>query len=48
MSQILPDILALQLPFLFSDYNEVDFVLENTKENFSERYRQRGYGTVMG
>ena len=43
MSQILPDILALQLPFLFSDYNEVDFVLENTKENFSKRYRQRGY-----
>ena len=27
MSQILPDILALQLPFLFRDYNEVDFVL---------------------
>ena len=43
MSQILPDILALQLPFLFRDYNEVDFVLENTKTLFSKRYRQRGY-----
>ena len=43
MSQILPDILALQLPFLFRDYNEVDFVLENTNELFSKRYRQRGY-----
>ena len=43
MSQILPDILALQLPFLFHNYNEVDFVLENTKDLFSKRYRQRGY-----
>lgn len=43
MSKILPDILALQLPFLFRDYNEVDFVLKNTKELFSKRYRQRGY-----
>ncbi len=43
MSQILPDILALQLPFLFRDYSEVDFVLENTKDLFSKRYRKRGY-----
>ena len=43
MSQILPDILAFQLPFLFRDYDEIDFVLENTKDLFSKRYRQRGY-----
>lgn len=43
MSQILPDILALQLPFLFRNYGEIDFVLENTKIDFMNRYSQRGY-----
>tara|TARA_Y100000589_G_scaffold68502_1_gene60178 strand:- start:402 stop:1148 length:747 start_codon:yes stop_codon:yes gene_type:complete len=43
MSQILPDILALQLPFLFGDYREVDYVLDNTKADFSNRYKQKGF-----
>ena len=43
MSQILPDILALQLPFLFGDYQEVDYVLDNTKADFSNRYKQKGF-----
>ncbi len=43
MSQILPDVLALQMPFLFNEYREIDYVLKETEAHFQRRYGERGY-----
>ena len=43
VSQTLPDVLALQMPFLFNDYAEVDYVLENMDDFYRQGYEERGY-----
>jgi len=42
-SQILPDILALEMPFQFVSYDEVNYVLDRTAEFYRERFEQRGF-----
>ncbi|MCY3791777.1 MAG: TRAP transporter substrate-binding protein DctP [Gemmatimonadetes bacterium] len=43
VSQTLPDVLALQMPFLFNDYAEVDYVLEKMDAFYRQGYEERGY-----
>lgn len=43
VSQILPDILALQMPFLFRDYAEVDYVLTHMDTFYKEAYAEKGF-----
>ena len=43
ISQIFPDILALQIPFLFNDYNEIDYILEHMDAFYKEAYAARGF-----
>ena len=43
VSQTLPDVLALQMPFLFYDYAEVDYVLEKMDAFYRQGYEERGY-----
>lgn len=43
ISQIFPDILALEMPFLFKDYSEVDYVLEKMQDFYTDGYRSKGY-----
>lgn len=43
ISQISPDALALQMPFLFNDYNEIDYVLEHMDSFYKEAYAEKGF-----
>ena len=43
VSQTLPDVLALQMPFLFDSYAEVDYVLEKMDTFYRQGYEERGY-----
>ncbi len=43
VSQIFPDVLALQMPFLFNDYNEIDYVLANMDTFYKEAYAEKGF-----
>ena len=43
VSQTLPDVLALQMPFLFNSYAEIDYVLENMDAFYRQGYEERGY-----
>ena len=43
VSQTLPDVLALQMPFLFDSYAEVDYVLEKMDAFYRQGYEKRGY-----
>lgn len=43
VSQIFPDVLAVQMPFLFNNYEEIDHVLANMDTFFKEAYAERGY-----
>jgi len=43
ISQIFPDILALEMPFLFADYDEVDFVLEQMDDYYRRGYEENGF-----
>ncbi len=47
LSDINPDIRALQLPFLFNNYQEVDYVLNAMVEDFNQSFSKRGY-QVLG
>ena len=42
-SSIVPDILGIQMPFLFNDYEEIDFVLEQMDGFFKDQYEEKGY-----
>ena len=42
-SQIVPDLLALELPFLFSDYGEIDYVLDKTYPYYESAYDDAGF-----
>jgi TRAP-type C4-dicarboxylate transport system substrate-binding protein len=43
LSEILPEFHVLELPLLFRDGTEVDFVLEKTFEMFAERFAEKGF-----
>ncbi len=43
ISKIFPDALALQMPFLFENYDEVDYVLEKMNDYFKEGYQNAGF-----
>ena len=42
-SQIVPDLLALEMPFLFSNYEEIDHVLEETYSHYQKAYDEAGF-----
>ena len=43
VSKLFPDVLALETPFLFSDYDEVDYVLEQMHDYYTAGYERNGY-----
>ena len=47
LANINPDIRALQLPFLFRNYQEVDYVLNRMVGDFDQSFSRRGY-QVLG
>ena len=42
-SKIFPDVLALEMPFLFEDYDEMEHVLAETQEYYRRGYSDNGY-----
>ena len=42
-SKIFPDVLALEVPFLFEDYDEIEHVLAETQEFYRRGYYDNGY-----
>lgn len=42
-SQIFPDIRALEIPFLFNSYQEIDYVLEQMETFYQQGYEENGY-----
>ncbi len=42
-SIVLPDILGLQMPFLFNDYDEVDFVVDSMNAHLKAAYSDKGF-----
>ena len=43
LSQTFPDVLALEMPFLFDSYAEVDYVLEKMDAFYRQGYEEKGY-----
>ena len=43
ISQTFPDVLALEMPFLFDSYDEVDYVLEKMDAFYRQGYEEQGY-----
>ena len=43
VSKLFPDVLALETPFLFSDHDEVDYVLEQMHDYYTAGYERNGY-----
>ena len=42
-SMVLPDILAMEIPFLFDDYEEIDYVLERMDTFYQKGFEERGF-----
>ena len=42
-SMVFPDILAMEIPFLFDDYQEIDYVLEQMDTFYQEGFEERGF-----
>ena len=42
-SAIFPDVLALEMPFLFEDYDEIEHVLSETQGYYRRGYADKGY-----
>ncbi len=47
LGEIVPDVRVLDLPFLFRNYNEVDYVHNRLLDKFSADYNKKGY-ILMG
>jgi len=47
LADINPDIRTLQVPFLFNNYQEVDYVLEKMVDEFNQSFSRQGY-QVLG
>lgn len=43
LSQIVPSIHVLDLPFFFDEYGEVDYVYEHIRSHFDEAFEKEGY-----
>ncbi|MBI2608441.1 MAG: TRAP transporter substrate-binding protein DctP [Deltaproteobacteria bacterium] len=43
MGEIVPSIRALELPFLFHNYEEVDFITSHMFDLYAEEYEKKGY-----
>jgi TRAP-type C4-dicarboxylate transport system substrate-binding protein len=43
VSKLFPDVLALETPFLFSNYDEIDYVLEQMRDYYTAGYADNGY-----
>jgi len=43
VSAMVPDVLALEMPFLFDDYDEVDYVVSQMEEFYQQRFAAAGY-----
>ena len=43
VSDIFADVLALETPFLFNNYSEIDYVLEQMAQFYAEGYASNGY-----
>lgn len=43
VSKLFPDVLALETPFLFSNYDEIDYVLEQMHDYYTAGYADNGY-----
>ena len=43
LSQLFADVLALETPFTFDNYDEVDYVLEQMEDYYRRGFAQRGY-----
>lgn len=43
VSMVFPDVLALEMPFLFQDYEEVEYVLDQTLDFYRAGYRDAGF-----
>lgn len=43
VSQIFPDILALEMPFLFNSYDEIDYVLAQMDQFYKQGYENNGF-----
>ena len=43
VSDIFPDVLAIEIPFLFDNYEEIEYVLEQTYAFYMNGYKNRGY-----
>lgn len=43
ISDLFPDILALEMPFLFQDYDEVDYVLEQMDDFYQRGFEENGF-----
>ena len=47
ISEVFPDVVALEMPFLFENYDEIDHVLEKTDAHYREGFAARGF-TFLG
>ncbi len=43
LGEILPEMRVMELPFLFRDQNEIDFVVEHLYDRFAKEFEKRGY-----
>lgn len=43
LTDIFPDILALEMPFLFADYEEIDYVLDQMDDYYQEGLEKNGF-----
>ncbi len=43
LGEILPDMRVLELPFLFNDAAEIDYVVDQMYADFSRRYEEKGF-----
>lgn len=43
LGEILPEVRALELPFLFRDKAEIDYILDQYTDQFDKAFREKGY-----
>ena len=43
LGEILPEIRILELPYLFNNYNEIDYIKEKYFDRFAERFEEKGF-----
>ncbi len=43
LGEILPEIRIMDVPFLFNNYEEVDYVSEKLSDHFAQKFEEKGY-----